>query len=215
MQLHVAAEQVPDDSPAKPHLGRVLQLMGQVTEEGRNALRGLRSTAHDSLELGQAFALIRQELSIQDQVGFRVTVEGEPRSLHPIIRDEVYRICREAVVNAFRHSQAKSIEVEVEYNADHLRILVRDDGCGISPQVLRSGRDGHWGFTNMRERAQSIGAQLTIGSRAANGTEVELSVPGHTAFESSPPGRLRRWFTRGAERRAAQKLRQTGKEGED
>src|SRR5262249_54785388 len=214
MQLHVAADQVPDDLPAKSRLGRALQLMGQVIDEGRNAVRGLRSANNDSLDLEQAFSRIRQELAIQEQVGFRVIVEGRPRGLHPILRDEVYRIGREALINAFRHSRAKSVEVEVEYGVNHLRILVRDDGCGIDPQVLRSGRDGHFGLTSMRERAERIGAQLTVGSRAASGTEVELSVPWHTAFESQPATRLPRWLARLSDRRAERKLRQSGEVGE-
>jgi ligand-binding sensor domain-containing protein/signal transduction histidine kinase len=190
MQLHVAVERLPDDSAAKPPLGRVLQLMGQVIEEGRNAVRGLRSSQSASMDLEQAFSRIRNELAVQnetgEQTGFRVIVEGRPRPLHPIIRDEVYSIGREALVNAFRHSQAKNIEVEVEYLAKRLRILVRDDGCGIAPQVLQSGREGHWGLPGMRERAERIGARLKLRSRVATGTEVELYVPGYVAFKPQP-----------------------------
>src|SRR5262249_1272429 len=65
-----------------------------------------------------------------------------------------------------------------------LRILVRDDGCGIAPQVALSGRDGHWGLTGMRERAERIGARLKLRSRVSNGTEVELSVPSYVAFQT-------------------------------
>ena len=203
MHLHVAVDQVPEELPAKARLESVLQRMAQVIEEGRNAVRGLRSSGNVSLDLEQAFARIRQELAIQDQIGFRVIVEGQARGLHPILRDEVYRIGREALVNAFRHSQAKSIEVQVEYAANHLRVFVRDDGCGIDPQVLLSGRDGHFGLASMRERAEQIGARLTVGNRPTRGTEVELSVPGHTVFVSQSAGRLQRWFGR-LSRRAAQ-----------
>ena len=200
MQLHVAVDQLPADSPAKPMLSRVQQLMGQVIEEGRNAVQGLRSPDSNSNDLEQAFSRIPQEFALQEQVCFRVIVEGRPRPLHPIIRDEVYRIGREALVNAFRHSRAKSIEVEVEYVARHLLILVRDDGCGIDPQVLRSGRAGHWGLSGMRERAERIGARLKVRSRAATGTEIELSVPGHIAFQiesrDRPPGWLARLYPR-------------------
>src|SRR4029450_14024368 len=101
---------------------------------------------------------IPQDLSLnqdaENPIDFRVLVKGQPRALRPILRDEVYSIGREALVNAFRHSQATRIEVEVEYAASQLRILVRDDGCGIDPQVLRLGRDGHWGLSGMRERAE-------------------------------------------------------------
>jgi len=196
MQLHVVMDQVPETLPAKQRLGRALQLMAQVIEEGRDAVRGLRSADSDSLDLEQAFSRIRHELAVQEQVGFRVVVEGRPRGLHPVLRDEVYRIGREALVNAFHHSQAKSVEVEVEYAGNHLRVLVRDDGCGIDPQVLRSGRDGHWGLSGMRERAERIGARLEIRSRVAAGTEVELSVPGQIAFQTASSNRPRRWFAR-------------------
>jgi signal transduction histidine kinase len=184
--------------------------MEQVIEEGRNALCGIRSAGDDSLNLEQVFSRIRQEFAIEEQVGFRVIVEGQPRGLRPVLRDEVYRIGREALVNAFRHSKAKSIEVEVEYAANHLRVLVRDDGCGIDPRVVRSGRDGHFGLTGMRERAERIGAQLTVGSCPARGTEVELSIPGHTAFELQPAGRLLRWFARLSGRSAEQRLGEKG-----
>ena len=196
MQLHVAVDNLPADSPARAQFGRVQRLMGQVIEEGRNAVRGLRSVGGDSLGLEHALSQVRQELAAGEQAGFRVVVEGKPRPLHPVIRDEVYRIGHEALVNAFRHAQAKSIEVEVEYVSNNLRLLVSDDGVGIDPQVLRSGRDGHWGLSGMRERAEKIGARLKVRSRAAAGTEVELTVPGRVAFQNQSPSFARRWFGR-------------------
>lgn len=209
MQLHVADDKLSADSPAKPQVSRVLELMGQVIEEGRNAVRGLRSTnGHGSLYLAEAFARVQQELAVQDEIAFRVIVEGRPRSLHPIIRDEVYRIGHEALINAFRHSRAKSIEVEVEYSTNHLRLLISDDGDGIDSQVLRAGRDGHWGLSGMRERAERIGARLKVRSRAAAGTEVELSVPGHLAFKTESSGRKMGWFSRLRWRNAVERDRQ-------
>jgi signal transduction histidine kinase len=168
-------------------------LIREVLEEGRNAVRGLRSSSSGTVDLAKALSLIRNELYVDD-IGFRVLVEGQPQPLHPLLGDEVYRIAREAVVNAFRHSQAKNIEVEIEYTSDRFRVLVRDDGCGIDPKVLQSGREGHWGLTGMRERAEQIGARLTVWSGAASGTEVELSVPGSIAFQSRPSNRLEKWL---------------------
>jgi signal transduction histidine kinase/ligand-binding sensor domain-containing protein len=184
MQLHVATERVPADSAARPPLNRVLQLMGQVIEEGRNAVRGLRSDASGSVSLEDALSRVRQAINAPPETEFRVIIEGQPRPLHPVVRDEAYRIGREALVNAFRHSNAKSIELEVEYAAHHLRLLVRDNGCGIDPAVLKAGRDGHWGLSGIRERADRIGARLSFWSSATAGTEMELSVPSHVAFQS-------------------------------
>jgi signal transduction histidine kinase len=201
MQLQVAATHLPDDWPAKTMVGEVLDLMRSAIEDGRNALRGLRSW-QETCDLTQAFSRISQELAIQRQANYGVIVEGQPRSLHPVVRDEVYRIAREAVVNAFRHSQASGIELELKYATDQLQILVRDDGCGIDPQVLHAGREGHWGLPGMRERAERIGAKLKVLSRPAGGTEMELSVPGDVAFRLYSPsrvGRKARWHRRKAE----------------
>jgi signal transduction histidine kinase len=192
MQLSVAADGLPTDSPSKPLLAHILQLMREVTEEGRNRVRGLRSPTSGSVDLAKALAEIRNEIRVPG-IAFRVIVQGEPQPLHPMLGDEVYRIGREALVNAFRHSHAKNIEVELEYTASRLRVLVRDDGCGIDPQVLKSGREGHWGLVGMRERAEQIGAKLSVWSRATAGTEIELSVPGNIAF----PIASRNWLRRG------------------
>jgi nitrate/nitrite-specific signal transduction histidine kinase len=196
MQLHVAVDRLPDESPARPSFGRILDLMSRVIEEGRNAVQGLRSSPSGSLNLEQALSRIQQELALDTGMGFCMIVEGRPRPLHPVLRDEVYRISREAVVNAFRHSRARKIEVQLEYGFNRLRIQVRDDGCGIDPEVLRTGRDGHWGLPGMRERADRIGAKLHVFSSAAAGTEVELSVPSHIAFQSQPSSRMTVWLSK-------------------
>ena len=194
MQLDVAEDQLPVDSPAKPTLRRILRLMGQVTEEGRKALQGLRQADADQRNLELAFSRLRQELAIGDKIGYRIIVQSTARPVRPLVRDEVYRIGREAVVNAFLHARATVIEVEVEYASRYLRILVRDDGCGIDPLVLQAGREGHWGLPGMRERSEGIGASLKLRSRLGAGTEVELTLPGTLAFEGQAHNKLSAWL---------------------
>jgi signal transduction histidine kinase len=190
MQLHVAADRLPSDSPVKPSVRRVLELMSKVIDEGRNALRGLRSSNDAGPDLAEAFSRAADELRGDDPPDCRVVVEGRVRPLNPLIRDDIFRIGREALVNAFRHSHAKSIEIELEYESSGLRMLVRDNGHGIDPQVLQSGSDGHWGLAGMRERAERIGARLRVWSGSSAGSEIELLVPGHVAFaQQGPPKR--------------------------
>ena len=214
MQLHVAVDQVPDDSPLRPGLDRVLQLMEIVIKEGRNTLRGLRSSIDSAQDLKNSFSRIPQELG-QPAVDFRVVVEGEALPLRAAVRDDVYRIGREALVNAFRHSGAENIDLNLEYAATELRILVRDDGCGISPAVLDSSRDGHWGLTGMRERAEQIGGKLRVLSREGGGTEVELRLPSHIAWDSHHPmsGSVSRWSAILFGRKRNQSSRQPGRDG--
>ena len=196
MQLDVAVDQPPPDSPALPAMNRVLRSMGQVIDGGRNTLRGLRSSIESADDLKSSLSRVPTELGNQQGVDFRVVVEGLALPLRPTIRDDVFGIGREALVNAFRHSYARSIDLRLGYSASQLRIVVCDDGCGIDPQVLRSGRDGHWGLLGMRERADRIGAKVRVLSRVGGGTEIELRVPSDVAFEANPSRPGYRRFTR-------------------
>ena len=196
MQLYVATARLPADSQGKQPLTKAMELVRQVIEEGRNSIRGLRASQSSSLDLEQAFLRVGDELAARDQEGgeidFRVVVEGSPRPLHPLLRDEVYRIGREALINAFRHAQAKTIELDLKYLPHRLLLVVRDDGRGIDPRAVQSGREEHHGLAGMRERAEKSGARLHVFSGSASGTEVELSVPGRVAFSDRPNGRIRR-----------------------
>jgi len=183
MQLHVAVDQLPADSPVLPAMNHVLALMGQVVQEGRNTLLGLRSSSDSADDLKSSLLRIPGELGAQ-KAAFRVVVEGLSVPLRRAILDDVYRIGREALMNAFCHSHASSIDVHLEYSTNELRMVVRDDGCGIDSKVLQFGKDGHWGLPGMRERAERIGASLRVLSRPGHGTEVELRLPGEIAFES-------------------------------
>jgi signal transduction histidine kinase len=197
MQVHVAVDRLPEDSPVKPILTLALQSMGRVIEEGRNAVRGLRVSHSPSLDLEHAFSLLPREFSAfgAGKVDFRVIIDGPQRPLHPLLRDEVYRFGREALLNAFRHARASHIEIELKYSSGELLVLVRDDGSGIDPKIVVQGREGHWGLSGMRERADRIGARLHVFSSASSGTEIELAIPGHVAFLDQTTSRLK-WFAR-------------------
>jgi signal transduction histidine kinase len=67
--------------------------------------------------------------------------------------------------------------MEVIYSIRRVSVRIRDNGTGIDPDILSSGRTGHWGLSGMRERAKKIGAKLEISSRRGAGTEIELVIP--------------------------------------
>ena len=163
----------------------------QAIIEGRDAVNDLRSATAVNHDLAQAITALGEELATYDGKGnsptFRVLVEGTPQSLDPILRDEIYRIAREALRNAFHYAQARRIEAEVTYGDPLLRLRIRDDGSGIEPEVLGQGsRAGHWGLPGMRERAERIGGKLNVWSRPGAGTEVELTISGSIAYGGSP-----------------------------
>jgi signal transduction histidine kinase len=169
----------------------------QAITEGRDAVQGLRSSTVVTNDLVSAISTLGQELvsgeTNPDAAEFRVEVEGTPRNLHPILRDEVYRIAGEALRNAFKHAQAQRIEVEIRYDERHLRLRVRDDGKGTDAKHLNEdGQPGHYGLRGMRERAKLLGGKLAVWSERDSGTEVELRIPASRAYETSPV--RRRWW---------------------
>jgi signal transduction histidine kinase len=177
MQLHAAHDQLPEDSPAKPTVRRVLEMMAKGLDEGRAALHGLRSAEMASVSLEQALSDFGDDFSSAGRSRFRITVLGRPKPLDPALQEQTYLIAREALLNALRHSDAARIEVELEYLPARLRVVVRDDGSGFHPQTLPPDHGSHWGLLGMRERAAAIRAQLRVWSKPGAGTEIELSVP--------------------------------------
>jgi signal transduction histidine kinase len=194
MQLDLAEEHIGEGSTAKPLVRRTLQMLRQLTEEGRNTLLGLRSQEPAREDLTVALSRIPQELPADTNVSFRITAPAVRRALRAGISDDVYRIGREATLNAFLHAGASLIEVNIEYAAGHFRLVVRDDGRGMEPSILRSGREGHWGLPGMRERADRIGGYLRLKSRPGAGTEVALTVPAVLAFEGPSQNPISKWF---------------------
>lgn len=185
MQLDVAVDRIPDGLQAKSRLIRIRELMASIIDEGRNTVRGLRSTRGDgrTRSLENEVMKFGQQLNADGGVDYQLTVTGIPAAMDEAAYDDTIRICREAVANAFRHAGADSIRVNVEYSDVGMLITIGDDGAGIEPKILEHGREGHWGLSGMRQRAAAIGAKLTISSSPGSGTTVELVIPATIAFE--------------------------------
>ena len=154
-------------------------------------MQGLRASTVERNDLAVAIRTLGRRA--RDRRGrsypppaLHVAVEGEPRDLRPIVRDEIYKIATEALRNAFRHAQAGRVEVEVRYDSDEFRLRVRDDGKGIDQAILAAqGIEGHYGLRGMPERAALIGGRLAVWSAAGSGTEVELRLPAAIVYAIS------------------------------
>jgi signal transduction histidine kinase/ligand-binding sensor domain-containing protein len=182
---------------AKDVLGKSIDQTAQAITEGREAVQGLRASTVESNDLAQAITTLGEQLAAEASsatpAGMFVEVEGTPWNLHPIVRDEIYRVASEALRNAFRHAQAKQIEVEFRYDKRQLRLRVRDDGKGMDATFLTAeGRAGHFGLHGMRERAKLMGGTLTVWTAAQSGTEIELIIPAAYANAAASPRRS--WF---------------------
>jgi signal transduction histidine kinase len=160
----------------------------EAIAEGRDAIQGLRANPALESNLEHLLTVAGKELARSsgeemEPPAFRVMVEGARQPLAPLLQDEVYRIAREILRNAFHHAHASRIEAEIAYDRQFLRLRIRDDGKGIDGKVLEQGaRQGHWGLPGVRERAKRIGARLTLWSEPGAGTEAELTIPARIAY---------------------------------
>jgi signal transduction histidine kinase len=168
--------------------------LGKATQEGRAALNSLRATTTQTNDLADALRRVTEDGVIPNSMAVTFSVVGDAREMHPIVRDEIYRIAYEAIHNACTHSGASQLEVELRYAHD-LALRVTDNGTGVDPAIADRGKDGHFGLQGMRERAARIGGTLTLVSSPSSGTEIKLVVPGGIVFGKTMPVR-RSLFTK-------------------
>jgi signal transduction histidine kinase len=186
LRFQAVATRIPAHEPVCAMIESALTRADQVLLESRDRVKDIRFSAQASGDLSESLAALGEELAQTHSAQLSIEVHGTQRKLHPVAKDEVIMIGREALSNAFRHAGAAKIEVEIEFAWFELRMRLRDDGKGIEPQMLESDiGSGHWGLRGMRERAEKIRARLRIWSRSGRGTEIELRVPSSVAYRHS------------------------------
>lgn len=181
LAVHALLTRLRPDDPMRGMLTDTLRRADAVMTQGRDRIQNLRAATGATVDLAQSLADAWRDLGGESEL--RILVEGPSRELEPDAGDEISLIGREALTNALRHSKAKAIEAQIVFGHDKLRLCVRDDGLGFSKEALGAGSlAGHWGLSGMRERAQRIFASLAIWSAPGAGTEIELTVPGASAY---------------------------------
>lgn len=186
LQLEVLGFQLAEDPEiAQNSLSNLAARMRETIARSRDIVSNLHSMAGPEQGLLDLLALVEAEFRLTELPTYRLWSEGTPCPLHPFLRDEVYSICREAVANAFRHANARVIEVKVLFSAGKLVVTITDDGIGVSEEIRLSGRAGHFGLAGMQAHARRVGATLAVESASGSGTRVVLETP--------LPGRSRRF----------------------
>ena len=188
LRFHAVAMRVTGHQEVRQMLDEALDRGDEILLHARDTVRGLRTETGVIDDLAQAFTDCAMRRAADDrQVAFNVTTDGVPWAVGQRIREEIFHVGREAIVNAYTHADASRIDVELLFSKGWLVTVVRDNGRGIDPAILREGgREGHWGLVGMRERAEKAGGRLKISSRRDGGTVVELKVPAAIAAATRP-----------------------------
>ncbi|GFE82910.1 histidine kinase [Steroidobacter agaridevorans] len=184
MKIHAAALQLPERASSRTTLEDALDAAQSVLVEGRDRVAALREHDRPIRDMANDIASIGERLAEDHAIAFRPSVHGAARAIHPVVQEEVLLIVREALHNAFRHSNAQHVSTDVFFERDALRIRVSDNGHGISEEMLANGRKGHFGLAGMRERARRIRSVFEITSRPGHGTHMTLRVRASVAYQS-------------------------------
>ncbi|HEY0105158.1 MAG TPA: triple tyrosine motif-containing protein [Rhizomicrobium sp.] len=194
LEFQAIANRIPRQDATREKMEHALETANTVLIEGRDRVHDLRGADEHGELAGDVEDMIA-DLSRSDMARCTASTRGNPRRLHPVIREEVLKITREALINALQHARARTIEVEIRYMRGRLKVLVRDDRVGIAAAILaRGGREGHYGLVGMQERAERIHAVVTVAPAVPVGTAVELIVPARIAY--AWPARAAGWLPR-------------------
>ena len=197
LRLQTVIGQLPAQAPARVNMEAILDSADQMVVDGRDQVMDLRSSMEFGSDLRTTLESTVASMAQEYGTRFGFSAEGLVQPTQPLVSDEIYCIAREALSNAFRHAQAKRVEIHLSYGCETFELHIRDDGLGIDEAVLGAGgRHGHWGLTGMRERALGIGGKLDIWSGKGKGTEVVLTLPAVNVYTGAVPSLPRRWFER-------------------
>lgn len=181
LSFHVASEKLAADDASKKMLEKALSTADRIIIEGRNRVNSLRSEHLTDAELMASLDNVCRDLKIDDKVQYRVNRSGIDATLHSHVADEIFSIAREALTNAFRHSGASHIRLELAYGNRYFSMSCADDGRGFDAQEQE--KSGHWGLKGIFERAQKLGGQLRCRSEPLHGTEILFVIPSYRAYK--------------------------------
>lgn len=161
--------------PEKPQ--QMLQQMLSTTRSGldetRRALSALRATPLEELGLPLALRTLAEDFANRHAWKLDMQIPTQMESLPEEVEQSFYRITQEALENIARHANARSLRLSLRRDAHRIELEIQDDGRGFNPNEVS---DSQLGLKGMRERAEIIGATLTVESRTGGGTRVRVSL---------------------------------------
>ena len=171
VQLDAAVEALRDEEPegAARHIGRARDLARESLSEARRSVHALRQQALEKAAFPDALKAIIQNTTAGTSLHASFQLEGEPCELAPSVEENLLRIGQEALTNALKHAHAGEFRARLSFDSGAVCLELRDNGDGF---VVDGVQGGGFGLIGMKERAEQIGATLTICSEPGAGTRI-------------------------------------------
>lgn len=176
-QLDAAEMFLPQDpATARDYLEIARRMTRHSLTEARRSVQDLRASALDDHDLAQALEAAVKQWTKGSPLTAQVTVQGDTSGLPGSTAHQLLRIAQEAVANAIKHADARSLHLEVRVEEGKLQLRIADDGRGFEPAEALQASQGHFGLIGMRERAKRIEGTIEVHSGPQGGTRVEVTV---------------------------------------
>ena len=157
-------------------LSHSLHAIREGLSESRRALKELRAKPLDDLGLALAVRNLAESYATRCDFGLELTIAPDLGDYGAEVQQCMYRIAQEALTNIAEHAQAQHVQLALERDGDHLRLIICDDGCGFD--VNLSTADEQYGLLGMHERSEMIGGCLVVESEVGKGTQIAFSYGG-------------------------------------
>jgi signal transduction histidine kinase len=176
VQLDTAVEALRDEEPeeAAKHIRRARDLARESLTEARHSVHALRPQALENAAFPDALKAIITNTAAGTSLHTDFQLNGEPRQLQPAVEEHLLHIGQEALTNALKHARATKFHARLVFDSDAVRLELRDNGDGF---VIDATNGGGFGLIGMKERAEQIGATLSILSEPGAGTEIVAASP--------------------------------------
>lgn len=165
--------------PEADQLGEMEEMTTQIIDNLRRLARDLRPIYLEELGLAPALRMLAQETGSALNIPVSFRVAGTEQRLSTEMELALYRIAQEALSNVVQHAKASQATVRLDFASETVTLTVTDDGRGFDEpeSPAKMAPEGHYGLLSMQERAELIGANLTIKSAPGQGTKLEVSLP--------------------------------------
>lgn len=177
-QLEVARSKLGQGNVAALlHINMARKAACDSLQEARRSIWNMRSQVLEDRDLADALTRLLGQSTHGTPTRALSRVNGGIRRLPSAIENHLLRIGQQAIHNAMLHGHPATLELSLDFSDAHVRLAVKDDGCGFDPQAGGKDLSDHFGLAGMRERIQQCGGILRITTHPGTGTEIFCEIP--------------------------------------
>jgi PAS domain S-box-containing protein len=176
-RAQLALSSGPVSPETREQLEGIRDLAAQAIADVRQIAHALHPYQLDHLGLTRAVQAMIENAAQSTNIVFEHKLDPVDEVFSPELATNLYRVVQECLTNALKHAQARSVRIQLERDVRHVRLLVKDDGRGFTPEQQSDGSSPGLGLKHMAERVRILNGTVQINSTPTTGTAIEVLIP--------------------------------------